>query len=246
MAKPSALVVYSGGTSPGFEESFAANGFEARCVPSHRIEATLAELPGGVRVDRLIFTSRNAAEAFGPAGLARYPNARVTAVGEATRETLGRFGRRGDVPGIASAEGLLKSLPARLEGEFVLWPRGEDADLALAGELRARGAKVGAPSVYRKVPLEFPGDLEPEIRDRKYAAYSCTSGAAARWLHENLAPQQAAILRSIHAAVLGEKTAAVLRGLGAEKTVRADGASFESLALCLLALLEDTAHRSKT
>lgn len=246
MAKPSALVVYSGGTSPGFEESFAASGFAARCVPSHRIEATPSELPAEARVDRLIFTSRNAVEAFGLAGLARYPNARVVAIGESTRETLRRFDRRGEVPGIASAEGLLESVPARLEGEFVLWPRGEDADLALAGELRTRGAEVDAPSVYRKVPLPFPGDLEPEIRERKYAAYSCTSGAAARWLYGNLAPEAAAILRSIPAAVLGEKTAAVLRGLGAENTVRADGASFESLATGLLALLESAAHRSKT
>ncbi len=246
MAKPSALVVYSGGTPPAFEESFAARGFAARSVPSHRIEAVPVELPAGIRVHRLIFTSRNAVEAFGAPALARYPDAPAIAVGEATLEALGRFGRRGDVPGIASAEGLLESLPPRLDGEFVLWPRGEDADFALAGELRARGAEVAAPSVYRKVPLEFPADLEPEIRERKYAAYCCTSGAAARWLYGNLAPEPAAILRSLPAAVLGEKSAAVLRGLGATNIVRAEGASFESLAASLLALLEDAAQRSKT
>lgn len=246
MATPSALVVYSGGKPPAFEELFASKGFALRGVASHRIEVTSQTFPSGTRVDRLIFTSRNAVESFHRAGVGTYEKAQINAVGEATREALRRIGRQGEIPEIASAEALVRSLPARLDGEFVFWPRGEDADLGLVDELRKRGAEVYAPPIYRKVALPFPAELAFEIQDRQYSAFSCTSGAAARWLFGHLEPDPIAVLRSIPAAVLGEKTGSVLRELGASKIVPTAGASFEKLAEGLLALLEESVQRSKT
>ena len=243
---PSALVVYSGGKPPGFEPLFESRGFGLRCVASHRIEVTSQTFPLAGRVDRLLFTSRNAVEAFHRAGLEMYEKASVHAVGEATGEALARIGRRAEVPAVPSAEGLVRSLPARLDGEFVFWPRGEDADLSLVDELRRRGAEVYAPTIYRKVELPVPGELQAEIGARRYAAYSCTSGAAARWLFGHLDAKQAEVLRSLPSAVLGEKTAGVLRELGAANIAPSAGASFGKLAETLVALLEEPAQRSNT
>src|SRR5438046_2047265 len=119
MATLSALVVYSGGKSPDFDEFFASRGLGVRSVPSHRIEITSQTFPAANRVDRLLFTSRNAVEAFDRAGLDMYKSAKVHAVGEATREALLRLGRPGEIPEAASAEGLQRSLPERLDGELV-------------------------------------------------------------------------------------------------------------------------------
>jgi uroporphyrinogen-III synthase len=246
VATRSALVVYSGGKPPDIEELFASKGFSVRSVASHRIEVTSQTFPLAGKVDRILFTSRNAVEAFPRAELGMHEKAILHAVGDATGEALRRIGRRADVPAIGSAEGLLRSLPAHLDGEFIFWPRGDDADLALVDELRKRGAEVYAPSIYRKVALPFPIDVLAEIQDRRYAAYSCTSGAAARWLFGHLEAKQAEVLRSLPAAVLGEKTAGALRELGAARIVPAAGASFEKLAEGLLALLEESVQRSKT
>ena len=236
MAAVSALVVYSGGKVPDLG-ALASRGIAARCVPSHRIELNSLTFPARSKVDRLLFTSRNAVEAFRKAGFELYEGAIVHAVGEATAEALRSLGRTAAVPDIASAEGLLESLPPRLDGEFVFWPRGDDAELRLAEELRARGADVYAPAIYRKVELPFPADLPVEIEERKYAAFACTSGAAARWLYRPLRPEQAAVLNSLPAAVLGERTAGVLRGLGAKRIVAAPEASFTELVETLASTL---------
>jgi uroporphyrinogen-III synthase len=242
----SSLAVYSGGKPPGFEELLGSRDFAVRSVASHRIEITSQTFPLGNRVDRLLFTSRNAVEAFHRTGLDMYPNAKVNAVGDATLEALRQIGQSGEIPAVASAEGLLQSLPARLDGEFVFWPHGEDADLSPVDALRKRGAEVYAPSIYRKLPLPCPAELPLEIQDRKYSAFACTSGAAARWLYRHLRPEQASVLNSIPVAVLGERTAGVLRELGASRIVQTENASFSKLAESLLRLLEESAQRSKT
>ncbi len=241
----SALIVYSGGKRPDFEERFAAEGFSARCVPSHRIEITSETFPLGSRVDRLLFTSRNAVEAFHRSGLDMYPNAKVNAVGAGTLDALRSIGKSGEIPAVESAKGLLRSLPDRLDGELVFWPRGEDADLSPVEELRKRGANVYAPAIYRKLQLRCPDELPEEILDGRYAAIACTSGAAARWLYQHIEPEHVPILNSIPAAVLGETTADVLRELGASRVRRSAEASFGSLASALVELMKES-QRSKT
>ena len=246
MGTPSALLVYSGGKPPALEGALSSEGFGLRSVASHRIERAPAAPPTGKPVARVVFTSRNAVEALRPEDLDAFPGARIHAVGEATLEALRQRGRAGEIPEVASAAGLLRALPARLDGERVFWPRGEDADLAFADELRRRGAEVEAPVVYRKVELPFPEGLESEIRERRYSAFACTSGAAASWLFGNLEPEAASALRSVPAAVLGEKTAEALRRLGAANIVPSEEASFGKLAKSLIALLRSAGQRSKT
>ncbi|MGH9440959.1 MAG: uroporphyrinogen-III synthase [Thermoanaerobaculia bacterium] len=245
MTSLSALVVYSGGKPPDFEEGFAALGFAARCVPSHRIEITSETFPLGTKVDRLLFTSRNAVEAFLGSGPDLYSNAKVNAVGAATLDALRRIGKTGEIPAVESVKGLLESLPERLDGELVFWPRAEDADLAPAEELRRRGASIYAPAIYRKLQLRCPEELSEEVQAGKYAAVACTSGAAARWLYQHVEPEHVPTLSSIPAAVLGGKTADVLRKLGATRVETSAAASFASLASKLIELLQE-AQRSKT
>ena len=245
MAAISALIVYSGGRPPDVAERFSAEGFDARCVPSHRIEITAETFPLGTRIDRLLFTSRNAVEAFLGSGPDLYPNAKVSAVGAATLDALRQIGKSGEIPEVESAEGLLRSLPDRLDHERIFWPRAEDADLATAQELRKRGAEVYAPVVYRKLQLRCPTDLPDEIQSGAYAAWACTSGAAARWLYQHVEPEQLPVLNSIPAAALGDKTAQALRDLGSTRVEKSAAASFASLADALLVLLRE-AQRSKT
>jgi uroporphyrinogen-III synthase len=233
-----ALVVYSGGKPFAFEQEFLREGFGLRAVASHRIEFTPETFPFGRPVDRAIFTSRNSVVAVSRAGLPLVEGARVHAVGPSTWEALMRQGVLPEVPPASpSAGALLADLPARLEGEFIFWPRGDDSEPALADELRRRGAEVYAPVVYRKVPLEFPADLAAGVRTGEFAAFACTSGAAARWLYANLDPAERTILNLLPSAVLGPATEMELRSLGAERITVSPEATFESLAGTLLELM---------
>jgi len=233
-----ALVVYSGGKPFAFEEEFQARGFGLRTVPSHRIEITSQAFPAGRRVDRVIFTSRNTVDVFRRAGVMFPSTARYHAVGASTLDALQKLGLAADAPADSSASGLVMELPESLAGEYVFWPHGDDADIELADELKRRGATVYSPIVYRKVALRFPADLCGPIAQGAYAAFACTSAAAARWLFQGRSPVERKALGSLPAAVLGTSTAAELTRLGVKKTVAVPKASFESLSDTLLKMLQ--------
>lgn len=234
----SALVVYSGGKPFAYEEEFASRGFGLRTVPSHKIEITSQAFPAGHRVDRVIFTSRNAVDVFRRGGATFPATARYYAIGASTRAALGKMGLAADAPEDSSATALLAELPESLAGEYVFWPHGDDADLSLAENLKRRGATVFAPIVYRKVKLRFPADLAEPIAARAFAAFACTSAAAARWLFEGRSPAEKKALASTPAAVLGASTGAELARFGVKKTVAVPDASFDSLAATLIKILQ--------
>ena len=238
----SALVVCSGGRPFDFDDAFRERGFGLRAVPSQRIEITSQAFPAGRRVDRVIFTSRNAVDVLRQGGSPFPATAAYHAVGAATRNALQKLGLAADAPDDPSAFALVAGLPNSLAGEYVFWPHGDDADLDLAGELERRGATVYAPIVYRKVALRFPKDLSRQIADGTYSAFACTSAAAARWLFTGRSASERKALAALPAAVLGASTAAQLAGLGVRKTVRVPKASFASLSETLLRMLQ----RSKT
>lgn len=234
----SALVVYSGGKPFAYEDAFALKGFGLRAVPSHRIEITSQAFPAGHRVDRVIFTSRNAVDILRRGGAEFPPAARYHAVGASTRGALDKLGLAADAPEDASASSLLAQLPESLAGEYVFWPHGDDADLALIENLKQRGATVYAPTVYRKVKLRFPADLAAPIAEKKFSAFACTSAAAARWLFEGRSPAERKALGSIPAAVLGASTGSELERLGVKRTVAVPDASFDSLCATLIKILQ--------
>ena len=234
----SALVVYSGGKPFAYEDAFAEKGFGLRAVASHRIEITSQAFPAGHRVDRVVFTSRNAVDILRRGGAVFPPAARYHAVGAATRAALGKLGLAADAPEDASATSLLAELPESLAGEYVFWPHGDDADLTLIENLKRRGATVYAPTVYRKVKLRFPADLSAPIAQRAFSAFACTSAAAARWLFEGRSAEERKALASVPAAVLGASTAAELKRLGVKRTVAVPDASFDSLSATLVRILQ--------
>jgi uroporphyrinogen-III synthase len=236
----SALVVYSGGKPFAFEDRFAAAGFGLRSVASHRVELTSSTFPFGRPVDRTLFTSRNAVRAIGRGGANFLRGSRIHAVGAATREALAEEGLAAEPAEFAaSAAGLLRALPERLDGEFLFWPRGSDADPALAEELRARGADVLAPVVYRKEALALPAELPEEIRGGGFGAFAATSPRAADWLFENLDRPERERIAALPAAVLGEATARTLRARGCPRVEPSREATFQGLADRLLALLSE-------
>lgn len=237
-----ALVVHSGGKAFDFEEIFRDRGFALRTVPSHRIEITSQTFPLGHTIDRVVFTSRNAVEAFSRAGLRHYWNAAIDCVGRATADAVRGWNPSVEVPDLESAAGLLDRLPGDLSGQRIFWPHGEDADTSLADALRERGAQVYAPAMYRKVPLPFPADLGRSILAGAFAAFACTAPSAARWLFDHLVPGEREALRRLPAACLGKTTAAELLRLGAADRSISGEASFRSLAEALLEILQ----RSKT
>ena len=95
-----------------------------------------------------------------------------------------------------------------------------------------------SPTVYRKLTLRFPTDLASQITEGTFAAFSCTSAAAARWLFEGRAVAQRKALATLPAAVLGASTAAELGRLGVKKTVAVPNASFDSLSETLIRILQ--------
>jgi uroporphyrinogen-III synthase len=233
-----ALVVYSGGKPFAFEEAFEARGFGLRSVPSHRIEITSQAFPAGHKVDRMIFTSRNAVDVFRRAGVTFPETAQYHAVGASTRAALQKLGLAAESPEDSSATALLAQLPESLSGEYIFWPHGDDADLDLAEDLKRRGATVYSPTVYRKLTLRFPADLSSQITEGRFAAFACTSAAAARWLFEGRTVGERKALATLPAAVLGASTAAELARLGVKKTASVPSASFDSLSETLIRMLQ--------
>src|SRR5262249_37663011 len=147
MSSPRALVVRSG-----------ANPF-IQLAPSERLEIvekvshTIAPMqPPGVMIESgakyVVFTSQVSVErAFGDPSLGPLfrkiaEGARAVAVGAATAQALASQGVTADVVAGGSSESILERLPARLDGQRILLPCGEDAPLELQEKLRSRGARV--------------------------------------------------------------------------------------------------------
>src|SRR5580765_6072096 len=155
---------------------------------SHTIEPVQ---PSGVierPCDLVIFTSQVAVErAFGDPALAAHfreavAGAKLVAVGLVTGEALGARGLRVDLVAKGSAESVLEELPARLDGQRVLLPCGEDAAAELPERLRARGARATRLVLYRKIPTPPDPALTREILERPFAAFCATSPSAGSWL----------------------------------------------------------------
>jgi len=163
------------------------------------------------------FTSANAVDAFfdllGEQGLdARaLAGTRVAAIGEGAAQALARRGVRADlVPQEYTSEALGRALASRLRpGERVLWPRGEEANEALARAVAAVGAAVEPLVVYRiRLPSRLPEEALAMVRRREVDAVAFTSGATVRHL-ARLLGGDVAPLREVVAACIGPVTARV-------------------------------------
>jgi uroporphyrinogen-III synthase len=240
MTLPRVLVVRSG------EKPFPAGS--ARRVEvvervSHAIENVAADARDlGEPADYAIVTSRTAIARglSGPvAGALRrsLESSRIVAVGDATADALREAGLTAATVADGSAEAVLATLPARLEGARILMPCGEDASPALAEALRGRGAAAVRCVIYRKVARPTDAEIEAELAGDRYRAFLPTSPAAARWLFESAGERGRPRLRAIPAVSLGPSTRAALEAARIERIAEAPRPRFDDA----LALLEELA-----
>lgn len=240
MRRPRALVVRSGPRSVLEDAGASPAGVEIVERVSHAIEPVdAAPTAGGA--DVVIFTSRVAvAQALAGRGSALrsvIAGARLVAVGAGTAAALREGGLAPEIVAGGSAEAVLATLPASLQGVRVLLPCGADASLALPEGLRQRGASVTRRVVYRKIAHPPDPTLASEIlSDPPFAVFCATSPAAAAWLFDGLAVPVLAILRRTPAVALGPSTRAFLSDHGVERVVVAGEATFSAVLRLIEAL----------
>jgi uroporphyrinogen-III synthase len=180
----------------------------------------------------VVFTSQVSVErAFGDPTLAPLfrkivAGAQAVAVGTVTGEALAAHGVTADLVAGGSSESILERLPARLDGQRVILPCGEDAPLELPEKLRSRGARVARLVLYRKVPVPRDDLLESEILNRPFAAFCTTSPSAATWLFSGLSTAAVNRLRSTPAVVLGRFTRRFLESHGVSRIEVTEEARF--------------------
>ncbi len=173
--------------------------------------------------------SRLAALGLGTEALSRL---RLAAVGPATAETLARAVRAPDlVPAEARGAALAAALAPQVRGRRVLVPRAEDGRPELVDGLRAAGAQVAAPVVYRTVPA--PADrlrpLGEALQRGEVDAVAFMSPSAVQSVVAALGPRAALLGRTV-VAVIGPTTAEAAAAAGLRVDVQPAAARGEALA----------------
>ncbi|MDQ2980600.1 MAG: uroporphyrinogen-III synthase [Acidobacteriota bacterium] len=160
----------------------------------------------------------------------------VAAVGDATAESLARYGVAVSIVAAGSGASVIERLPRRLDGWRVLLPRGEDATLDLPEALAGRGARLAPMVLYRKAPVAFDAALDAKIAGGRFAAFCPTSPAAARWLFAGAGDAAMSRLREMPAVVLGRFTGRYLGSHGVARVEVAPEATFASALSRLVSL----------
>lgn len=195
--------------------------------------------------DWAVFASGNAVDwtlarlsslGLGPAALSRL---RLAAVGPATAEKLAGAVRAPDlVPAEARGAALAEALAAQVRGRRVLVPRAEEGRPELVDGLRAAGAQVAAPVVYRTVPAP-PESLQPlgdALERGEVDAVAFMSPSAVKSVVGALG-ERAALLGRAAVAVIGPTTAEAAVAAGLRVDVQPAEASAEALAGAIAARL---------
>jgi uroporphyrinogen-III synthase len=162
----------------------------------------------------------------------------VAAVGDATAESLARYGVAVSIVAAGSGSSVIDRLPRRLDGWRVLLPRGEDATRDLPEALAGRGARLAPMVLYRKAPVAFDAALGEEIAGGHFAAFCTTSPAAARWLFAGASDAAMSRLREVPAVVLGRFTGRYLGSHGIARVEVAPEPSFASALSRLVSLAQ--------
>ena len=220
------LVTRAAGHAEDLAAQLAAHGAEPVVLPLIATEACTPReaLPEAGAIDGLLFTSPNGARGFAAACQARgtpvrdYVACSVCAVGPATAEAAAAIGLPVSlVPERNHAEALadaLRLLHADLAQTRWLWPRGNRARPHLAETLRAAGAVVDDPVVYRTAQ-RTPGAAEiAAALDPAPDACLFTSASTVRALDAVLAPERRTALYAGLALVIGPQTAEAARSAG--------------------------------
>ena len=230
------LVTRSAGQSKGLVERLRARGAEVVLVPMVRIAAPDDPRPfqDAVRSlgasDWLLLTSANAVRAVADAGVGLPPTLRVASAGPATTEAIRSLlpGRAitAEATGAYGSEGLAHALAlVNVAGARMLFPVSDVSPAALAGILRARGAKVDVVVAYRTVAPEGAGERLREALELGVDAVTFASPSAV---------EAFALLGgagcAVPVVVMGPSTGSAAQAAGFNVAATADAATGEGLA----------------
>lgn len=250
------LVTRPRAQAASLSSALRAQGAEPVEVPTIRIEdagesASLDRALTGLIVgdyDWVVFTSVNAVERVLRALRGRgqeWPGgraARVVAVGKTTAEALTAAGVAVDlVPDESDAEGVVTLMARqRINGQRVLFPKGDQARNVIPAGLRRAGAVVDPVDVYRTVPEH---ELDPAIREQiergEVDVITFASPSSVRGLTSLLGGAAALAGRAI--VCVGPVTAAAVRDQGLPVDAVAADASAAGIVAAVIAWRAATA-----
>ena len=218
------LLTQAAGTSAELRNEIIRLGGEAIDCPMIRIEPVedASEFDSAfkhvAKFDWLVFTSANAVEAFFKSANSRgldsrfVGRAKITAVGQATSQTLLQFGLRADlIPQKSSAQGLVEAFTGEknIARQKILFPCGDQARPNLEDGLKKLGAQITRLVVYRTLantPENF-SDIEARLMQNAVDAILFGSPSAVRNFFDALAGPAALDPEKIKIIAIGPTTA---------------------------------------
>ena len=231
------LVTRGAGQSEGLVRRLRARGAEVVEIPTVAIAAPLDPRPfqDAARAidgyDWLLLTSANAVQAVAGAIGGRLPSTvRLASAGPATTAAI-----RARLPGVPvtaeatsafGGEGLARALAlVDVAGSRMLFPVSDRSPAALAGALRARGARVDVVVAYRTAA---PDDAGRRLREALAAGIDVVTFASPSAVEAFAGLGDAA--RGVPAVVIGPTTATAAREAGLKVAATAGDATEEGLA----------------
>jgi uroporphyrinogen-III synthase len=161
---------------------------------------------------------------------------KVCAVGPKTAEALGRRGITPDlVPDQFTGEGVVAAFQGiDLQGRRLLFPKADGARDLIPQQLRARGAQVVDPVVYRNVmPQALPDDAHQALKQHQVDAVVFSSPSTVRNFAALAggAEQLLGMLDNVVVASIGPVTSKACREWGLHVTVEPEHATLDDLVV---------------
>lgn len=203
-------------------EELGAEVIEFPTIAIEAIEA-LFDVASLAAFDWVVFTSVNGVECFAKVlerggGSFDLQGAKVCAVGPATQRAVEERGTAVDlVPDEFIAEGVLDALEeteAGIAGQRILVPHGELARDLLPDTLRAHGAEVAEPIVYRTVCPEVTDEAKDALVEALPDLVTFTSASTARHYVEILGRERLDALAEVVYASIGPQTTQAAEAAG--------------------------------
>ncbi len=240
------LVTRARGQAGALSESLVRMGADPVEAPLIRIEApddwsrtdaALADLSG---FDHLVFTSRNAVEAFFSRLIENGLDARalggmrVAAVGPATNAALRKRGIvADDQPDVFRAGKLVETLVENhhLQDARILFPAADIAGPAVVDDLTAAGASVTRVTVYRTVMEEtLPASIASQLDERKIHVALFASSSAVHAFAKAAGPDRLRqYTEGVRIACIGPATAQTAASAGLAVDIMPDQATVPAL-----------------
>ncbi len=166
-------------------------------------------------------------------------NCMVCAVGPKTAEAVQELGITPDlVPEQFTGEGVVKAFERiNLQGKQVLFPKADGARDLIPQQLRARGAVVVDPVVYRNIiPSDLPETARLALAQQQLDAVVFSSPSTMRNLSVLLGGMNRLeeVLQGVTVASIGPVTTKACRELGLTVTVEPDQATLDDLLQALV------------